>query len=390
MLAKPQTGRIATEQPFDAAELAQRLTAVRAQMAEHRVDLLLVTDPHDMYYLTGGRELGGLMQMALVVPGSGEMAFAGRAVDVVAYVAHTASENVFPYRDHQPAEVAIARAIESYGIATPRIGYQGGSATLSIGLFDRLQCRLPRAMWVDTTRLVWDLAAIKSPRELEYMRQAARINTLALDRAIAAIKPGVSDNTIAAELIAGMLEAGSHPITGFQLASGPRTWVVHATYNDRKLDADDVVHFEFSATRFRYTAPLMRTVTLGKPWPAVQKLNDGALAAVEAAIATITEGVTSGEVDAAANAALERHGVRQFHYHRTGYMVGIAGASWGLGHIVSLREEDPTVLRENMTFHLPMVLFEPGVAGAGLSETVRVTRTGCDVLTSYRRELIRV
>jgi Xaa-Pro aminopeptidase len=37
-----------------------------------------------------------------------------------------------------------------------------------------------------------------------------------------------------------------------------------------------------------------------------------------------------------------------------------------------------------------MVLFEPGVAGAGLSETVRVTRTGCDVLTSYRRELIRV
>jgi Xaa-Pro dipeptidase len=390
MLAKPQTGRIATEQPFDPAELAQRLTQVRAGMAAHGVDLLLITDPHDMYYLTGGRELGGLMQMALIVPGTGEPAFAGRAVDVVAYVAHTASERVFPYRDHQPPEDAVAQAIESYGLAAPRVGYQAGSPTLSIGLFDRLQRRLPRVMWVDTTRAVWDVAAIKSPRELDYMRQAARINTLALDRAIAAIKPGVSDNHVAAELIAGMLEAGSHPITGFQLATGPRTWVVHATYNDRKLDADDVVHFEFSAVRFRYTAPLMRTVALGRPWPAVQKLNDGAQAAVEAAIATIREGVTAGAVDAAANAALERHGVRQFHYHRTGYMVGIATGSWGLGHIASLREEDPTVLRENMTFHLPMVLFEPGVAGAGLSETVRVTRTGCEVLTAYRRELIRV
>jgi hypothetical protein len=45
MLAKPQTGRIATEQPFDPAELAQRLTQVRAGMAAHGVDLLLITDP---------------------------------------------------------------------------------------------------------------------------------------------------------------------------------------------------------------------------------------------------------------------------------------------------------------------------------------------------------
>jgi Xaa-Pro aminopeptidase len=389
MLVIPSGGSIATEQPFDRAELDRRLAAVRKGMEERRADILLITDPHDMYYLTGGRELGGLIQMSLIVPGTGELAFAGRAVDVVAYVAHTGSGNVFPYRDHQPSDEAIARAIASYGIAAPSVGYQGGSTTLSVNLLERLKQQLPKATWVDTTRVVWDLAAIKSPQELEYQRQAARMNTLALDRAIAAIAPGVSDNKIAAELLAGMLEAGSHPMTSFNLATGPRTWVVHATYNDRKLERDDVVHFEFSAARFRYTAPLMRTVTLGKGWPGVQRLNDAALAAVEAAIETIKEGATSGQVDAAANAALERHGVRQFHYHRTGYMVGIAGASWALGHIAALREEDPTILRENMTFHLPMVLFEPSVAGAGLSETIRVTRTGCEVLTAYRRELIR-
>ncbi|HEV3174342.1 MAG TPA: M24 family metallopeptidase, partial [Stellaceae bacterium] len=108
-----------------------------------------------------------------------------------------------------------------------------------------------------------------------------------------------------------------------------------------------------------------------------------------AAIMTIREGVTSGAVDKAANDVLERHGVRQWHYHRTGYMVGISDpSSWALGHIGALRQDDPMVLRENMTFHLPMVLFQPGVAGAGLSETVRVTRTGAEVLTNYRKELI--
>jgi Xaa-Pro dipeptidase len=309
----------------------------------------------------------------------------------VAYVAHTGSDNVFAYRDHEPPVNYIAQAINSYGHKAPGIGYPAGSPTLPITLFHQLRAELPNASWIDTTRIIWDQCAIKSPKELEYMRQAASINAKALDRAIAAIAPGVSDNKIAAELLSGMLEAGSHPMTSFQLASGPRTAVVHATYNDRRLESDDVVHFEFSAARFRYTAPLMRTVALGRPSPAVQRLNDAALAALEAAMAAMREGVTSGEVEAAANKALDHHGQRQFHYHRTGYMVGIAaGCSWALGHIVSLREDDPTVLKENMTFHLPFVLFEPGVAGAGLSETVRVTRDGVEVLNSYRRELIRI
>ena len=106
-------------------------------------------------------------------------------------------------------------------------------------------------------------------------------------------------------------------------------------------------------------------------------------------MAVIREGVTSGAVDKAANDVLERHGVRQWHHHRTGYMVGIADpATWALGQIGALRQDDPMVLRENMTFHLPMVLFQPGVIGAGLSETIRVTKTGIEVLTGYRKELI--
>lgn len=380
---------IATEQPFPAAELADRLVRVRSAMAASGVDLLIASDPNDIYYLTGARELGGLIQMALLVPASGAVAFVGRAVDAVAFVAHTGNDAVYPYRDHENAEATVGRVITTLGAANARIGYNG--AALSAAVVGALHQALPRATWVDVTRLIWDISALKSPRELDYMREAARINTKALDRAMASIKPGVSDNHIAAELYAGMLENGSHPMTHFMLATGPRTAVVHATFNDRKLEKDDIVHFEFSATRCLYTAPLMRTATLGKPNAEAVKLHDGALAAVEAAMSTIREGVTSGDVDRAANAELEKRGIRQWHYHRTGYMVGMAaGGSWALGHVGALREADPTVLKENMTFHLPMVLFKPGAAGAGLSETVRVTRTGVEVLTSYKRELVRL
>ncbi len=379
-----------TDRPFAQAELDSRLAKVRAAMAGHGIDLLMVTDPNDSYYLSGARELAGRMQMALLVPPTGACAFVGRAVDAVAFIAHTGNETVFGYRDHEPPEGALARGVTASAGANARIGYNG--ANLSVAMLARARDELPNARFSDATRLVWDLMAIKSEAELAHMRAAGRINTKALDRALASIKPGVSDNRVSAELYAGMMDNASHPTTHYMLASGPRTAVVHATFNDRKLEGDDIVHFEFTAARFWYTAPLMRTATLGRPHPEAVALHDGALAALEAAMATIKEGAVSGDVDRAANEQLERRNLRQWHYHRTGYMVGIAAVGiWGLGHIGALREADPLVLRENMTFHLPMVLFKPGAVGAGLSETVRVTRTGCECLTSYpTRELIRL
>ena len=51
--------QIATERPFDDEEMDRRIVAVRRGMQKANVDLLLITDPHDIYYLTAGRELGG-------------------------------------------------------------------------------------------------------------------------------------------------------------------------------------------------------------------------------------------------------------------------------------------------------------------------------------------
>jgi Xaa-Pro aminopeptidase len=45
------------------------------------------------------------------------------------------------------------------------------------------------------------------------------------------------------------------------------------------------------------------------------------------------------------------------------------------------------LLRPNMTFHIPSIVKILGVADAGTSETVRVTETGCEVLTRFDRRL---
>ena len=115
---------------------------------------------------------------------------------------------------------------------------------------------------------------------------------------------------------------------------------------------------------------------------------DVIIAALEAAIGAIRPGVTSGSVDAACREPIERAGFEPNFRKRTGYSVGIGySPSWGEGHIVSLRRDDPTRLEPGMVFHMPPALRVPGQYGLGFSETVLVTPTGCEVLTNHPRRL---
>jgi Xaa-Pro aminopeptidase len=379
-----------TERPFTEQELSSRLSATRAGMDALGVDVALVTDQDDIFYLTGVTLLGEPTLSALLVGTSGELLLVSRRREAPAPVPHAGVARLALSNSDEP-ESAIARAVAVLGGSRPTVGVQRGSPSVHGAQLLRLRGLLQGARLVDATRLVWDRRATKSERELELMREAARVNAHVLDRAVAAIEPGVTDSEIAAELFGGMLEAGGDDVGFMVVASGEHTCAVQATCEDRELRAHDHVRIELSAARRRYHAPLARTITVGRPSAVVEHLHAGAQAGLQAALGAIRPGVTCQEVDAAARSAIVDLGLRRSRNDATGYSVGIAtGPDWPEGHILTLREGDETILRENMTFHLPMFLSEPGVAGAGLTETVRVTENGVELITSYRQELIRL
>jgi Xaa-Pro dipeptidase len=132
----------------------------------------------------------------------------------------------------------------------------------------------------------------------------------------------------------------------------------------------------------------MRGAVIAPVRDEVRRMADTILEALNAAIAAIRPGATSGEVDAACRAPIERNGFEPNFRKRTGYSVGVGYApSWGEGHIVSLRRDDPTRLEPGMVFHMPPALRIPREHGLGFSETVLVSETGCDVLTDFPRRL---
>ena len=70
-----------------------------------------------------------------------------------------------------------------------------------------------------------------------------------------------------------------------------------------------------------------------------------------------------------------------------GYPVG-AGfpPHWG-DYTCRIRVGNPMVLQPGMVFHQPIALRLPGKVGVAFSETILITDTGCEALTSVERKL---
>jgi Xaa-Pro dipeptidase len=116
---------------------------------------------------------------------------------------------------------------------------------------------------------------------------------------------------------------------------------------------------------------------------------DATIAGLESAIAAIRPGATSGEVDAACRGAIGEYGMAEAFLHRTGYSIGVGfSPAWGEGQVMDLKSGDPRELKPGMVFHVVPIVFLPGVAGIGFSETVLVTETGSEVLTSLPHTLL--
>ncbi|MCA9973318.1 MAG: aminopeptidase P family protein, partial [Anaerolineales bacterium] len=194
---------------------------------------------------------------------------------------------------------------------------------------------------------------------------------------------------VAAEIHHALIKAGSEwPAIAPFVASGERGAIGHATWTDRQIRAGEPVFLEVGGCLKRYHAAMMRTVFVGEPDDSLWEAEKLVQAAMAACIAAIKPGATAGSVDAAGRAVIADSRLGAQQSSRTGYAIGIGlPPDWGEGHILSLQPGETQTLVPNMTFHLIPWAQVPGKGGIGFSETVRVTETGCDFITSLPRKL---
>jgi Xaa-Pro dipeptidase len=375
---------------FAASEYAARIAAVRKAMRECGLDALLITSPENIFYLTGLSHQGYFAFTALVLAAQeGDCMLIARAMERHTLEAQAPGcEHVLFDDGEDPAE-AVARAFRASALEQGRIGVEKDKMSFPIRVWEDIVARMPRARWEGGAELVEGARVVKSPAEIDRIRQAAAVSDLAMRSGIEAAGVGVNEREVAAEVYRTMVASGGeNPGFAPLVRTGDRLLQEHTTWQDCALRAGDSLFMELSGCVHRYHAPLTRMVYIGHAPEGADAAAKIVIAGLEAIRSALRPGVLTGEVYAAWKAVIdEALGHHDYHRHHCGYVTGIGfPPSWSGGGVpVGIRPGGEIKIRPGMVFHLLPWLLGQGLTDYAVSDTVLVTETGAELLTSVAR-----
>ncbi|MES0885245.1 M24 family metallopeptidase [Roseibium sp. SCP14] len=378
------------EAVFPKDELDARVKRARAVLAERGIDIMIVTGPENIFYLTGQQTPGYYTYQALLLPVDGEPVFIVRQLEMMNLIANSYVSDLEVYQDSaDPVDVTV-NLIKARGWASKRIAIDERGWFLPIAIYKALLENLGQLG--NAAGVIESLRVIKSPRELEKLEKAASYVDAGMKAGLAKVAAGNSDNDFVAAMMGAAIAAGSEYVGMEPLASaGSRTGIPHGTWRRTVLGENDPAFLEMAGCHDRYHAALMRSAWIGKPPAEAVAMNACCQEALQAALDAIKPGVTCEAVHNAAQAVIDRDGFTENFKKRTGYAVGISFApDWGEGGILSFYTGVTRELEPGMVFHIPPALRRYGEFTVGVSETIVVTEDGYRQLGTVPRELLIV
>lgn len=353
-------------------------------MAERRLDVLLVHTPENIFYLTGYQTPGYYWHQALIVPLDSDPVFIPPPHEASLVPEFCWVEDVRMFPDTSDWSAVTAGVLEDKGLRSAVVGIEERSWYLTVENRDRMGLLLPRLGFKNASGLIESVRLIKSPKELEYMREAARMSSAGMAAGIDAVTDGATELEVAAAVHAALDLAGSE-YTGLPafITSGIRSELVHATWSSKQIESGDLVFLEIPGSHNRYHAAHSRSVFVGEPRDTVLVADRTARTALERAKFVVRSGVEARRVFEAGSAVINGSGLPYKQGRRIAYGIGIAfPPGWDEGDILSINAEETMLLQPGMTFHLITTMRLPGIGAFGCSDTVLVTETGSETLTS--------
>ena len=161
------------EAAFPQEEFAGRVERARAVLESRGIDVLLVTGPENIFYLTGQQTPGYYTYQALLLPVDGEPVFILRQLEVLNLVANSFLDRIEPYPDNaDPVDVTVD-AIRRAGWARMRIAVDERAWFMPIAIYKALLAELGDL--VDGSGAIEQLRAVKSPSEIAKLEEQRRL-----------------------------------------------------------------------------------------------------------------------------------------------------------------------------------------------------------------------
>ncbi|MGI9057600.1 MAG: M24 family metallopeptidase [Ktedonobacteraceae bacterium] len=383
-----------------------RLEHIKALFAREGYHALLCRIPQHVLMLTGYQPILGNsfclvslnpaqeLEIRFAIPaGEKDLVPAGTAVEVKTFAEETMG---YISTTLDAARESIGELLRSAGLnAGAIVGIEGGRTPIMPAYtqvdvtgpetHDLLHLLLLGGEFRDATSLLDELSAVKTEEELAAIRRCESVAYQGFAAAREAIHVGateadVSAATYAALLRAGYAASGAHHV---HVMAGPRAALAYRAFNltsHASIKQGDTVMVQMEIGVNGYWAELTRTFfagTISEEWI---KVYQACIAAQEAALKIIRDGVSARAADGAARQVMQQAGFGAAFKHGLGHGFGFQAINHAATPVLHPASHD--VLRNGMVHNMEPAVYLDGKGGFRLNDNVAVRMDGNEVLSS--------
>ena len=361
---------------------AGRLRRLRAALAEHRLDALIVSHLPNVRYLCGFTGSSGAL---LVTAGRAVLFTDGRYRAQAREEVKAAKTVIVGKAPMLAAGEWLAENRKAFHRGPVAVGVEGEH--LTVAAQKRLKAELSATFRLKASpSLIESARMVKDTAEIELIRASVEAGAGLFDTALATIRPGVAEIEVAAAMEFEARRRGAEGMS-FEtiIASGARSALPHGRASRQQIPADGFVVCDFGVILRGYCSDRTRTVYVGSASNGARAFYGAVLDAQQAAIAAIKAGVTCDEVDETARKVLHNNKLARYFTHSTGHGVGLE-----IHESPRVAAGQLQMLEPGMVITIEPGAYIPGQWGVRIEDVVVVTATGCEVLTPSQKEFIEV
>lgn len=352
------------ELPFPDEEYRGRLERVRAAMSGASVDLLFLTSPEAVHYLTGfscewyqaqsGRSFPATSGIAVHVDHDDLIHFETPSEAVLVGIGAVSRDvRIFPMESRRDGLAFVLKELQAEGWLGGTVGLELYNYRPNPVLAEQFRDGFAGAGMkvVDGTDIVRGVRHIKSPLEMASFAEAARIADIGMAAARAAIAPGVTELEVFGEFIAAMTKAGGE-FSGIlpPVMSGFRSNCLHPLASRKKIEMGDRVNVDLCGVYNRYHCNIARGFWVGEPPAAAAKMHADSIKAFEIIEGMLAPGMNVRAMLEAVRDHYAAAGIQDEAYWSGGYELGVAfPPDWVGAFIYDLTMTGPDVVFKPMT-----------------------------------------
>jgi Xaa-Pro aminopeptidase len=279
----------------------------------------------------------------------------------------------------RPPVDALVEAINRLGVADGTIAVDERGPNRN--LIADLAAALPKAKFVPGYGLFRRIRAVKTSDEVERVIAALRVTETGLRAAYDAFRIGVTEREIKGVFERAVVAEGAHP--GFTLVRFGRGLALgQVPPGEIELTPGDFAFFDVGVNLDGYKSDIGRLVSFGEPNETTQMLFAASKAGQQTAIDMMKPGVVAKDVFAAAVASVQEAGIPTYKRQHVGHGIGVEYYD-----LPVLTPNESTPLEAGMTFEVETPYYRLGVGGAFIEDTVLITESGSQILTTLSRDL---